>query len=1239
MNALLKDHKFSLSYGPGDDRLHAFYIPALAASTRYDRMTGYFSSHALAIAAAGVAHLIANGGAMRLLVGAQLSREDVAAIEAGQNLQATVAARCTLPDPDAIAAEYLRERLAALAWLVAMERLDIRVVLPARGGIPLPAAEAHDYFHPKIGIFTDAAEEQVAFSGSINESSTGWQHNYEQFMVFTSWDAGRGYIAEAVGRFERLWAQREPDWLSMPIPDAARRQLLRYQPAAAPRRDPLETTPDAIQEGVTRLVFSGEFARERARERLFCQFLRDTPRLVGAAGLGATTGAVAPWPHQTAVAQQVVRSYPARYLFCDEVGLGKTIEAGLVLRELWLRGLVKRALILAPKSVLRQWQEEFHEKFALEAPLYDGKAFHTLDGAEHPITTENPWDSVTLALASSQLVKRRDRQETLLAAQPWDLVLVDEAHHARRKDFLNLNTYRPNRLLELLNALQKHTAGLVLMTATPMQVHPIEVWDLLNLLGLSGDWGADGRNFLHFYQQLRGESPDWDFILRMFRSELAARGGQLDNGIEARAREALGPVDWATARRVLLGDERRPADRLRRLAPAVRRTVEDVVKEHTPLGRLVFRNTRPLLRDYVKRGLLDDSVPYRVPHLVWIAMGEEERELYLRVEEYISNFYRKYEEQRKGLGFVMTVYRRRLTSSLYAVQCSLERRLAFLKGQAGLHFDDDDLEQAVLSQDVDEQILEDRADYAREEIAYVEDFLHALRAMSAYDAKVTRLLADLDTAFRERDTALIFTAYTDTMDFLREHLRQKYGPQIACYSGRGGEWWDGNAWVPIGKEELKNAFREGERIKILLATEAASEGLNLQTCGVLINYDMPWNPMRVEQRIGRVDRIGQRYPRVWIYNYFYEETVEAKIYQALNTRINWFQDVVGPLQPILARVERAIQQVALATADERERAFDAAVGELEAALNTQADALDLDAWSAQAEIGGGWSPPVTLSELEALLTTLPTLRESFRPHGSIAGAFWLTLAGEETAVTFNRAVFDAHPYTLQLLTPGSRLFDAVLAQVPAPEAGATERAGVRRVVVASPLPRVAYYALESDSPRRLDRLADVQRALAASASGAWDEAALAAAQSEAEAAVRAEAQRITAARSRLHRAQRDALLARAERLLLDAALIELAWGQHPHTREHESYPQAFNEKAITGLSRHGYPWAGLVRLVSEHAPVRAPTPTDAFFIQIQAASQEQLRGRFEGLRRRAERLLAEIAPFLSSNLAKVAQLT
>ena len=165
----LRDFPFRISYGPSDDRLHEFYIPALRASVRYDRLTGFFTSSALAVAAAGVAHLIAGGGRMRLLVGAQLQPQDVSAIREGHDLRKTVAARVgsALPNPETLADQMMRDRLAALAWMVATGALEIRVVLPkGPDGFPRPAHEARDYFHPKEGIFTDAQGDQVAFSGT-----------------------------------------------------------------------------------------------------------------------------------------------------------------------------------------------------------------------------------------------------------------------------------------------------------------------------------------------------------------------------------------------------------------------------------------------------------------------------------------------------------------------------------------------------------------------------------------------------------------------------------------------------------------------------------------------------------------------------------------------------------------------------------------------------------------------------------------------------------------------------------------------------------------------------------------------------------------------------------------------------------------------------------------------------------------------------------------------------------------
>ncbi|MBN1876000.1 MAG: DEAD/DEAH box helicase family protein [Anaerolineae bacterium] len=1258
-DVLLRDHTFQLSYGPGDDRLHAFYIPALRASVRYDRMAGYFSSHALAIAAAGVAHLIANGGTMRLLAGAQLSHEDVAAIEAGYDMQAVVAHTLSraLPDPATIASQYLRERLEALAWLVAIGRLDIRVVLPkGPGGLPLPAPEARDYFHPKVGIFTDAMGDQVAFNGSINESVTGWEHNYEYFTVWRSWvsDESRAYVAEQVGRFTRLWEQREPDWFSLPVPDAARDALLRYRPAGAPARDPLERRtdfpvcpddsedPSHIKEQVKQLVL----APDLARERVVCQFLRDAPYLVGTTGLGAATCAIAPWPHQKTVAQRVIASYPARYLFCDEVGLGKTIEAGLVLRELWLRGTVSRALILTPKSVLRQWQEELHEKFALDVPVYDGKVFRDIAGAILPATTPNPWDSVALALASSQLVKRRERQQDLLQARPWDLILVDESHHARRKDFLDKTTYRPNRLLELLNALQKRAAGLVLMTATPMQVDPIEVWDLLSLLGLRGAWGADGRDFLRFYEQLRQaqdgvEGVDWPFLLRMFQAELAARGGTLDPAVVTYAQEALGVVGWLHLKQVLETPvARATVPPLSRISPQSRDVVVELLKHYTPLRRLVFRNTRALLREYRQCGMLAETVPTRSPQLQWIVMQGDARALYERIEDYIGNFYRKYEAQRKGLGFVMTVYRRRLTSSFYAVRRSLERRLAFLQGKADLELDEDDIEQDALSLDVDEAVEEDaeiaRA-YRREEIAYVEDFLHALRALGYHDAKVEQLLGDLKAGFRQRDTVLIFTQYTDTMDFLRERLREHYGSQIACYSGRGGEWWDGNAWVPITKEDLKNDFRQGERIKILLATDAASEGLNLQTCGMLINYDMPWNPMRVEQRIGRIDRIGQRYDDVWIHNYFYADTVEALVYKALSARIDWFQYIVGPLQPILAQVGRVIQTVAMTTGAARRRVLEEELADLASALDNVEANLDLDVWAERAQDTEPWPSPLTLPDLAASILASPTLAACLRPHTSIAGAFWLALDEQRTPVTFDRAVFDDYPNTLKLLTYGSPLLSQLLARVPPVHGISSEmcvfsirdhaaHAPVLRLSVEAPYSRVAYYTLDAQGcPRTIPTLAALHKALEVTEPVSWDAERIAVAQSELQKDVEREQAKIQQGKTRLYEAQWETLIARTRRLALDAALVELALGQQPTLLDQETYPAAFNEMAVIGLRRHKHPWAPLLKLADAQVMTWIPLPTDPFFAEVQGEAPSRLKQRFAQLTQQARDLLQELA--------------
>jgi ERCC4-related helicase len=1243
----LDTYPFRISYGPADDRLHDFYLPALERSTRFDRTTGFFSSAALAIAAAGIVRLIANGGKMRLLCGAQLSEQDVEAIRRGAELKDIVGqamAGC-LADPTD---RSMRARLEALAWMVANGRLEIRVVLPRDAdGLPLPASEAREYYHPKEGLFEDAAGNKLAFSGSSNDSVNGWQWNYEVFSVYATWPLGKGadglpaltpYVAQVERRFERLWRNEEDSWASINIPEAARKKLLTCCPAEAPSLDPLEERPGKPLEP------EPSTDHQRAvlqRERLIFRFLREAPFLPNAHRIGIETSTVAPWPHQLRVVQQAVERYPENFLFCDEVGLGKTIEAGLVLRQLVISGRVRRGLLLVPKSIMKQWQEELYEKFVLNIPRYDGGTLKDVFDRDVPWSGASVWGSCPLLLASSQLAKRRERQAEVLAAEPWDLVIVDEAHHARRKDFLT-DRYRANRLLELLAGtqgrpgLKDRTNCLYLMTATPMQVHPVEVWDLLKVLGLGGRWGALQENFLEYFQQLRrsfGEC-NWDFVLTMMRDFLDA-GGSLDPIFCDTAERELGFVEWDILKS--LPSSAKPKNAIAQLSNKGRAFLVEMAKRHTPLRTRMWRNTRSLLRKYREKGVLKEVVPRREPRNEWIPLTKGpggEQELYDRIEEYISDFYRRYEAERKGLGFVMTVYRRRLTSSFYALEKSLERRRDFLKGKAlpagGLT--DDDLEQDDLDTDISEELSDEDRALFKGELEYVEDFLHDLKALGS-DSKLERLIKDVNAFFKRRDTVIIFTQYTDTMDNLREQLRQVYGGQVACYSGRGGECWDGVAWVPRTKESVKEQFRKGEEIKILLCTEAASEGLNLQTCGVLVNYDMPWNPMRVEQRIGRIDRIGQRFEDVWIRNYFYQDTVEATVYQRLGDRISWFEEVIGELQPILNRVARVIEQAAMMKGSERKRRLDEEIAAIRQEIDSKTtESLDLGAYVDERLAGQeAGPPPVTLQDLERAVVGSKLLGKHFKPHPTVPSAHLLSWGGEERAVTFSPEVFDQHPYTVELLSYGNPLLDQLLQSAGEPPSS-DEPTGIGLLRTRKPTAlSIFVYRNRDGGMKALQTLGDFSSTLEENRGG-WDEADTSAAIAMFSSALEDVVEQLRRVDSDRYKAELLALTEEARQILIRTALVELAEGQNPDLFD-EALPHGFGSEAVQALKRHGTPYKALLKIAG--AEELSAEPTHPFFLALQGLPPEALKRRHEALRQEGLEVVQKYAVVTGSESATV----
>lgn len=1027
-----RDLKIAGVYGAADDRLNQFYIPVLKEAVSYDRVTGYFRSSALVAAAPGLTHFIRAGAKMRLIAGAELSEEDVLALTEGEPLT-EVLERRLLASPIEGIDVISDHRLQVLAYMAKQGMLDIKIGVPTTAtGRPLRRAETDRYFHSKYGILTDASGNKIAFIGSDNESASGWAVNHETFTVAKSWkpEVWEEQGVDICQRFDNLW-HGSPDkgWVVVGLPQAVRERLIDLAPRDSPAKvDPAEA--------------AAKQSDELQKARL--AFVRIAPRINFGTGVGFATAGIDPWPHQLAIARRAVDTFPRSYLLADEVGLGKTIEAGLILRELLVSGRAARILLLVPASVMRQWQEELVEKFALDVPRYDGKTYWSAANVElHG--TGNPWRAFPVMLASSHLARRQSRREEILGAAPWDVVLIDEAHHARRRGSKPNDT--PNSLLGLLRTMKDAGAwrSLYLASATPMQMHPHEAWDLLYLLGLHGLWDRDAAFFIRYYTDLREPFPgrDWEFLARMSRDFFADVDAHPDPILETAVKKDLGLAGSNPIRG--FADNGMTAGAASALPPKAREWMDRWLRAHTPMHDRVFRTTRSLLRRYKADGILtaDTVIPSRSVRDRFIPMTKDEQELYGRIEKYIHHWYDAYlgSAEKKPLGFIMTIYRRRLTSSFQAIERSLRRRLEVLRknGTVGGLLDEDDLS-AIETEAYDDVALEFQAKALAKEIYELEDFIGALAQRPPDESKMAYLHDELKEAFAGvHDTVLIFTQYTDTMDYVRDHLVPVYGGRVACYSGRGGEKWDpaAKAWAPIPKVDLKNMFRAGEEVKILIGTDSMSEGLNLQTCGKLVNYDMPWNFMRVEQRIGRIDRIGGR-ELVEISNYFYKDTVEEQVYQGIGEDFDWFEDVVGPAQPVLDQVERAIQDLAMEAPGQR-RALDLEkrVGDIRRLIKESNSApVQLQDFEGTPAVAADFvRPAITLREMEDVITSSPSTSARLDPDPKIPGAYLLKLGDDLAHITMRKSILDARAPGVRLLTYGTSEFEALMdaAKVPTVE--------------------------------------------------------------------------------------------------------------------------------------------------------------------------------------------------------------
>jgi superfamily II DNA or RNA helicase len=528
-------------------------------------------------------------------------------------------------------------------------------------------------------------------------------------------------------------------------------------------------------------------------------------------------------PHQiTAVYGEMLARQPLRFLLADDPGAGKTIMAGLLIKELMIRGDLERCLIVAPGSLVEQWQDELKEKFALDFRIV------TRDQIEASLTGNPFIDHGRLIMRLDMAARSEELQAKFEAAPEWDLIICDEAHRMSASYFGNeVKETQRHRLGKLLGA---HTRNLLLMTATP---HNGKEADFQLFMGL-----LDGDRF------------------------------------EGKPREGVHKADVSDMMRRLIKEELYRFD-------------------GTPL------------------------FPERRAYTAGFDFSPEESALYGAVTEYVRNEMNRADrtgddKRRNNVGFALQILQRRLASSPAAIHRSLQRRLERMQtrlGEARLGRtaaeatlpDADDLDEATGEEvEAAEDAVVDQATAAvtvaelEAEIAILRDLTAQALALrrSGKDMKWLQLDSILDNelmfdpATKARRKIIIFTEPKDTLEYLADKIRTRLGAPEAVAVIHGG----------VAREQRRAAiaaFNDDPQTRVLIANDAAGEGVNLQRgAHLMVNYDLPWNPNRLEQRFGRIHRIGQT-EVCHLWNLVAKDTREGDVYRRLLDKIEEARAALG----------------------------------------------------------------------------------------------------------------------------------------------------------------------------------------------------------------------------------------------------------------------------------------------------------------------------------------------------------
>ncbi len=522
-------------------------------------------------------------------------------------------------------------------------------------------------------------------------------------------------------------------------------------------------------------------------------------------------------PYQVECVYKVINSFQQRFLIADDVGLGKTVEAGMILKELEARNRAGRVLIVSPASLTTQWQRELREKFDEHFWIYNAEKIRELKKSLPKDL--NVWEYENKIITSIDFAKQKHVLPELERAR-WDLIIFDEAHKLSvDPDGSQTERYK------LAKALADKTESVLLLSATPHKGDRMAFWKLIQLL--------DPYLF-----------KDMNHIIP----------------------EKLNTV-------------------------MVRRGKDRLINE-------------------------DGSTVFKPRHVVPvpITFTEEEMNLYEAVTSYVREEYNLARGMgNKAYGFAMVILQKRMVSSIYALKKSLQNRLHNLKNPKQEQLSEEDLKRYEdylkdpdSMEDYEREILERKLESLavpldpegrKIEIKKLEQLI-ALAERIKTDSKAAKLKGFVDELFEKspEERLLIFTEYRDTLDYLRDRILADYKGRITEIHGE----------VPMDvRQEREKLFKN--ELNIMLATDAAGEGINLQFCHIMFNYELPWNPNRLDQRIGRLHRYGQKRD-VSVHNLLVEGTREGEIFLRLQAKVKQIEhDLGGKLSEVLGNLTEGLK--------------------------------------------------------------------------------------------------------------------------------------------------------------------------------------------------------------------------------------------------------------------------------------------------------------------------------------------